>query len=184
MNWKFSGPSVPTGAEIALGFENQPDAPLATVAGDLIAVIVASDVANFIDNECELSSVLVKLGPTTTGPSIEVPGGISGDGGGIGTLPNAAFLVKKATAVGGRQGRGRIYWPFVLSSWRTDDGQMTSAIVAAFTNFWNELNAELTTAGYPLVLLHSVSSPPMDPTPVELLVAQTTAATQRRRLRR
>lgn len=99
------------------------------------------------------------------------------------TVPmNGAVLIRKGTNLGGRQNKGRMYWPPVAfnESIVSPAGIIASAELAAeqtkWTAFWNSL----LTGDYPMVLFHSDGSPS---TIVNGLTLQNKLATQRRRLR-
>ena len=100
--------------------------------------------------------------------------------------PNCAILARKATARGGRRGRGRMYIPFAINDSDVDEaGLITSAYR---TTINNALQAFLTALGVnsvPMVLLHSPGLTSQGPPDTVLsLVADTLIGTQRRRLGR
>lgn len=121
-------------------------------------------------------SVYVPVGETGTGSSAKLP-------------QNCALLVRKATARGGRSGKGRMYIPNVLPETAVDNvGVIDSATVTAFQDVADELLTQLTGdpgPSLPMVLLHNNSlTVDPTPTPVTALVVDSLIATQRRRLRR
>jgi len=104
--------------------------------------------------------------------------------------PQVAVLVKKNTAVGGRRGRGRLYWPSIDEGTVGANGVINTSTVNAyqssmngFFNAWGQTGA-LNSVG--MVVLHAASplSPTPPPTPITGLAVQALVATQRRRVRR
>lgn len=102
---------------------------------------------------------------------------------------NCALLVRKATARGGRQGRGRIFLPpcteneSVISA----TGDIGAPSVANWNTELAEFLAAAETASLALELLHSEVEPPGTTPPpdnITSLLAQRILATQRVRLRR
>lgn len=103
--------------------------------------------------------------------------------------PNGAYLIRKQTARGGKQGRGRFYVPpFNLSELSVDNlGVMSSGTVTALQTQWQAFFDACTVTGVPLYLLHDNPLPPRLPPPPDILTAifiESQTATQRRRLRR
>lgn len=99
------------------------------------------------------------------------------------TPPNTAILVRKGTASGGRQGRGRSYWPNV---WWAETGISNAGIIesAVLVQIQARLNVwmdELGERNMTPVLLHSSAELP--PYPITSMQVQSLVATQRRRLR-
>jgi len=184
LNFKFTGQAVPTGAEVTVGFTNAESQTIGDVLAAVATSLVPADFASIIENDSQLATILVKLGPNDIGPSGEASVGLEGDAGSDGTVPNVAALVTKFTELGGRAGRGRLYWPFVMASWVDDAGTIGSGTVDTITECWNNFAGAMDTAGLPLTLLHGADSPIDVPTPISGFLCQATAATQRRRLRR
>jgi hypothetical protein len=106
-----------------------------------------------------------------------------------GLTQNTAWLIKKATATGGRRGRGRAFWPGVRADQVTDAGVVTAATVASYaSNLLTYLNSVKATAGVgDMVILHDDApgaTTLFAPSPVTLLTMDNRVASQRRRLRR
>lgn len=101
---------------------------------------------------------------------------------------NVALLVQKRTARGGRQGRGRMYFPPFLfaESVITATGTIAQGLIDQFTNDLEAWRVAVAGTAFDLVLLHGDplvgSSPPPDV--ITSLTAQPLVATQRTRLRR
>ena len=159
-----------------------PEEMLWTVGVDLSAVTNPQDVADdasatWTDNLAPLTSSIVvlnrtvlKVGPSSTGPTFENTDTIPGTDGGALLPPNSAVLVRKLTSLGGRGGRGRAYLPGISSI----SGSLDSS--GAFSG----AAASAVSAGAPLVLLHSDSTAP---TLISSFDCEPKIATQRRRLR-
>jgi hypothetical protein len=113
---------------------------------------------------------------------------VTGSAGAGGMPPNAAYLVRKVTTRGGRQGRGRMYCPpFNLSEISVDSaGFMSPSTAGGLSNQWDTFRAGLVTAGVPMVLLHDTPKSGVLPVPdpVTVLSVETVVATQKRRVRR
>lgn len=98
---------------------------------------------------------------------------------------NCAFLVKKRTAFGGRQNRGRMYIPGCPQESVDASGVLTAGKVASIAgklNTWLDAingHAHVDTA----VVLHGPGTFSPTPTPITSLTVDARIATQRRRLR-
>lgn len=183
VNLKFTGASLPFGAQMTWGFQD--------VLGD-DAAAEATLFANMWDaalldslqcTTCVLTSVLVKHGPNATGDSAEVGTSKPGLEVGVGTSPQVALLIRKNTATGGRQGRGRMYMPGLpeihVETSGTYDATQRAAAQTRFTDFLGDLEA----AGLPMVLLHAGPGSEPEPFNVLSLTVDSRVATQRRRNR-
>jgi hypothetical protein len=96
--------------------------------------------------------------------------------------PNCSYMVRKITARGGRQGRGRMFFPPLWTSETNVDaaGVLTSVSRNAIQVYIDALMGAWEATTFPPVLLHSDADPP---DPITSLSLQQTLATQRRRLR-
>ena len=191
INLKFTGSGLPTGAEVTFAVINPADQPPTTIAADVLAEWAAAGIMGNLSNGVSVTSVLAKNGPNETGPSAEIPASVPGTGGSGIATPNVTWLVKKATPLGGRRGSGRMYLPGVIEGAVDGAGQMDPGNVTALQGDLDTFLTGLVTAGNPMYLLHAESdeddpdpSPVPDPTIVSDLLVSSTAATQRRRLRR
>lgn len=128
--------------------------------------------------------VLVKFGPTSTGPSATNTAPVAGTAAGNQAPPNQATLVHKSTAFGGRAGRGRMYLPPVNEGSITPDGLIDSALVNAIQTDLASFFAALDTRLVHPVLLHGAGSPLSTPSLITDVRVDGRIATQRRRLRR
>jgi hypothetical protein len=140
------------------------------------------NVLPLLDSSVTWGPIEVSLG--TTAGDLSGVGTESGPGGSVITSlpPSVAVLVNKITALGGRQNRGRMYWPWAAAETSVDEaGVWDPAAVANFQSALFTFLAALDTASCPMVILHADGS---TPTPVTQLNVQGLLATQRRRLRR
>jgi len=97
---------------------------------------------------------------------------------------NAAVLVNKVTAGGGRRNRGRMFvCPSGVNEANADaTGFMVSGDLTNIQADWSTAFAAMTAAGYNPVIFHATA--PFTPTPITNLSVQQQMATQRRRMRR
>lgn len=184
VNLIFTGPGVPTGAEVTFGVDNSVGSYTAALLADAVDTAFSdSFVAFSIAEGVNLTSIKVKKGPNATGAMFIEPSGNDGQGDPTGA-PNLAFLIRKETAIGGRAGRGRMFLPGVPETSVDPGGQITSTAVTNLQGQLDNFLLELEGVDLPLVVLHSAGSPISTPTPITGLSVQTTGATQRQRLRR
>lgn len=100
-----------------------------------------------------------------------------------GTLPpNCSVLLSKATALGGRKNRGRIFSPAVNfdETLVSSGGVLESTGVGLYGGYWQNSFDSWIASDIPPVLLHSEAG---TPTPITGVNMQSLIATQRRRLR-
>jgi len=160
VNLIWTGTSVPLGAQCAFGIEV--GSPLLTPAGVGDAVRIAfegSDLDAVIATGCNLTTVLVKFGPTATGPSAEVPAVVNGTGGNAMDSPGVATLLRKLTAFGGRSGRGRMYLPCTPEAGANPGGRLTPTFQAQVDARAESFLDKLEVAEIPMVLLHRAGAP-------------------------
>lgn len=185
VNMRFTGTSLPTGAEITFGV--QPVAPVITVE-DIEDVVfdswVTAGISANLVNTVSLTSILVKAGPNATGAFIEVPHALPGGVASPCVPANSSALVTKVTPFGGRAGRGRFYLPGIQENGVAEDGRMDGTLTANIQADMTTFLEALDTADCAMVVLHGAGSPITTPTSVNALVVQRLLATQRRRLRR
>jgi hypothetical protein len=163
--------------------------PSALAAG-FTPVTVATAVYNSVvskllpetHNTLRLLRVVAKLGPNATGPAGEFGTGQDGLGNNAPDSPQVALLVKKLTAGGGRQQRGRMFLPLIAESQTDSGGKVNGTSRDAFQTAVNAWRTDLATRNVPMVLLHNAVE--IVPTPVTGLTVDPTVATQRRRLRK
>lgn len=184
LNIAFAGQAQPNGAQITMGLTLPVGATITDVMDSVESVIVASAFKDFVDNESKVDYFLVKFGPNDIGPSAIRNLDITGDMGGDGLVPSVAVLARKITALGGRAGHGRLYWPFVGASMVDDGGNFTGSWREAFETMLNDFKDDLSSTELPMTLLHGEGSPIETPLIVSSLSVQSKVATQRRRLRK
>lgn len=184
VNFFFTGSAVPTGAQCTLGLDLAGYSGTASqCAEDVGAALGVGGLDNETADNCNLTNILVKFGPDSTGPSGSFA--FTGDGDqGIQGGPAQAFLVQKNTAFGGRAGRGRLYWPGVPEAGINEAGTIAAGAIAALQTAFTNFKTELEATNLNPVLLHGEGSPITIPTPILSFTVSSTAATQRRRLRR
>lgn len=183
INYVFTGTAIPLGAEVtfAVQLDDPADTP-ATVGAKAIAALNGSTLMAHLSSGVAVTSTLVKFGPDATGPSAVTGANLVG-GGTAAASPNVAFLVRKNTSSGGRAGRGRNYWPGVPEAAVSEAGVVPSNIAAAMDGDLAALLASLLASDIPMVLLHEVGAPLVNPSTVTSYVLDNKVATQRRRLR-
>lgn len=181
VNFVFTGEGAPSGAEITLGLEyNSGDSP-SQVAQDCADAWSAEDLDALYVDALTLSAILVKFGPNSTGPSAELAVSVPGTASGAAVPPNTSMVISKITALGGRKGRGRMFFPGINEGAVSSAGILDGALVSGSDSRWTDFAATLALAGHGCVLLHNDLTAP---TPITEFATQARAATQRRRLRR
>lgn len=185
VNFIHTGTSVPSGAEWTLGIALPSTAiDPADVAEDIAAIWIASGLRGLMTAGVLLNRILVKFGPDATGPSAEEVVVLSGNITSPGIQPGTALLVKKMTLIGGRAGRGRLYFPGLPEADVEANGSIGGPYLAAAQTAFEAFRVAMNTALLTPVVLHSAASPLSTPTPITQFSVQGVAATQRRRLRR
>jgi hypothetical protein len=182
VNLKFGGTAFPTGAECTFGVRLLTADDPATVAST-IEDITLTRLQDRLPSTVTLNSVLVKFGPNATGPFDDFGSNTPGTGSSGNVNPNMAMLIKKGTNLGGRKGRGRMYWPVAEDQVDQAGVLKTSPDqVTAMNEALADWAADLVAADLPLMLLHN--DPGDTPSAITTLATQAITATQRRRLRR
>jgi len=177
----FIGPALPTGAVCSLGFADVTDNGPQQAADD-IATQFTADVLPLLGDDVTLQKVIAKLGPNDTGPAAEAVVNEPGSESASIATPNVCYLIRKTTALGGREQRGRMFLPGVVEGQVGSDGAVDGLTVSAFESAFESFLTGLLGAGYPAVLLHN--DPGTGPTEITSMYCDSRAATQRRRLRR
>ncbi|HJU82564.1 MAG TPA: hypothetical protein VJ796_12570 [Acidimicrobiia bacterium] len=186
INLIMTGDALPSGGQVTFGFENVADTatPQAVASGVSTILEGCTNIWASTWNEVRCTGILVKFGPNSTGPSallgVTHVGAYSSTDG----LPSAAYLIRKNTAMGGRQGRGRFYWPGLPLQDVNEAGVIQSNLLLDQSTGWTEFFTEMSAADWPLVLLRAEGSPLQTPEPLTGFSPQSVAGTQRRRLRR
>ena len=181
-NLLFGGAAYPSGAECTIGLDIADAATPAILATRVNAVYTSSGFAADASSSSTYLGCLVKFGPNDTGPFATVAASIPGTVGAQTPAPQNAILVQKLTAVGGRRGRGRLFWPGVTEAQLNPDGTLTAAAVTNLQNSFNSFLSGMTALGNFPRLLHTVEG--VAPNSITSFSVQSLTATQRRRLRR
>jgi hypothetical protein len=176
----YGGAALPFGAVTTMGLDPTGSLTVEDVA-EAFHGIWTTQWDNVLIDAVTMVSTEVKFGPNASGPTAVFTDPITGDLSDSGSPANTAFLVHKNTAIGGRQGRGRIYVPGVSEALVGAAGALTSGTVTSINTLMATIGASLALAGCPCVLLHSDA---LTPTPITTFSCDGKAATQRRRLRR
>jgi len=182
-NWQFTGAGLPNGAEFTMGLNVGTYSNPPSTAAEDVGVAFLPVIGN-LTADVELINVHVKFGPQVTGPSGDFGFANPGTGGGVGASPNVAYLVHKVTALGGRAGRGRFYLPGVGEGQIDEKGALGAAFLSALQTDLDTFYGNLISLDLEPVVLHEPDSPITLPTAITSFVADATAATQRRRMRR
>lgn len=183
VNLQFTGPSAPTGAEMTFGFDVNVAFPPASYA-ESVADKYVEHILPHITDGLTLTGALCKFGPNDTGPSAEFGVVESGTSATPSVPPNVALLIRKATAAGGRAGRGRAYQPGIAEGNVDASGVVDPADLAVYQTDWDAFHAALVADGIIPVVLHGAGSPISIPSEVTSFNVAGVVATQRRRLRR
>lgn len=154
--------------------------PINTGLADAIQTNTETNWENMLGIGYHMTSVVVR---TEEKASESTLGEIDGTGSAAMCPPNTAYLVKKNTALRGRENQGRFYLPGVAESSVDSNGNLSSGTISGLGGELEDFRENVVSAlgsGETIVILHSTSA---DPTPVQNFVLQPVVATQRRRLR-
>lgn len=184
VNLIFSGNAVPTGAQCTFGVDVSAFSGNPGGAAAAIGTSWGTNIMPNLSSTIALASVLIKYGPSETGPSAEVSVDVAGGKQAFSDPPNTALIIRKHTAAGGRTGRGRMFVPGAYSDDIDSSGVVSSELIGFLEADLLTFLGELTTADLPPVLLHAEGSPVITPTPITAFTVDAKAGTQRRRLRR
>lgn len=191
--WGFECLGRPRNYAITCGFQpassggDPNDFAAALDAAFTLTGAPAGDPANMLSTYRYLGTTVTYM--TDTGP---LPGAhshvVSGTAGAGGMPPNAAYLVRKVTGRGGRQGRGRMYVPpFNMSELGVNSaGIIDPSVITALTAQFLAWRAGAATGGVPLYLLHGDNKAGTIDAPdvITDVFVEAQVATQRRRLRK
>lgn len=180
-NVVFSGAGVPTGAQVTFGVKNDAAHGAAELGSYVIQYWDESDIMVYLSNTVQIDGVLVKLGPNDTGPSDFYASVLVGGGASAANAPNAAFLIHKSTALGGRQSRGRMYIPGLQEADINTGGLLAGTTAADMGAACQLFLEKMAADSLPLALLHGNAVVPF---PIDAMSCDAKVATQRRRLRR
>lgn len=183
INLKFTGTSVPLGAEMTFGVGRTGFETPEEVKDAVMDAVSTSTIITLCTGATKLTSVLVKLGPNATGAMAEFPAGLSGVGASDTLPPNVALLIRKGTPQGGRRAQGRMFLPGIPEAATAHGGIVDPGYLSDAQSRFATLRAELIENTVPMVLLHSQDFGGLGALPVTTLTVQPQLATQRRRLR-
>lgn len=176
---RFTGAGFPLGAQCVLGVQN---------ATGLTPAQIGAQVSTAWQNRLRaqtmtgytLADIAVTNGPSSAPTVGTTVVGLAGSQAGALLPPNCAFLVRKITAVGGRKGRGRVFYPSLGETFVDDAGNLTGGVAASSDTRWNGFRTDLAAANLPLALFHALGT---TPDLITLFQTQGRIATQRDRLR-
>ena len=185
-NLQFTGSALPHGAEVTIGLEldsfaGGPDAAANAVANNFA---IATDLWATTSTMITLSNVHVKYGPNATGAAGDYATSLNGTYASTDQVPQAAYLIRKNTATGGRQGQGRLFWPGVPLQDTDEAGFLETNLISGQNDGWSDVMAKFLADGFIPVLLRAEDSPLQLPVSITSFSCQPQIATQRRRLRR
>lgn len=175
----YTSASLPHGAANTLGFDVQAYGGSPGSAAQDVYERWAG-VVQGLAGTIRLAEVLVKFGPGDTGPAASFSGETV-SAANAPSPPNVAYLVRKNTNIGGRQGRGRMYLPGVNESAVDAAGGIAGTLIADLSGRLGTAFAGFIADNLPPVLLHEDA---LAPTPLINLDISGQVATMRRRLRR
>lgn len=184
VTFKFGGFGMRFPGVMTLGLDvSAALAPIEEIADDLTTIMSTFIDSNAISSSLEFRGVLLKYGPTATGPSVETSTVQAGTGSSQASS-QVAYLIHKNTALGGRAGKGRMYLPGVTESAVNANGSIDSGTLDTLTADIETFGSAIAALGIDPVVLHGEDSPLSTPTPITSLTVDSIVATQRRRLRR
>lgn len=184
VNWKFEGVALPTGAEVTCGFWHHNFPGTVADCAEALYGVWLDNILPHQSSSLTLVSALVKYGPNEDGAAFEFFDSTPGGGSSEMAPPNLGLLVTKVTIVGGRKGRGRMFIPGLTEGDVNPGGSINGATVTAWSDDLENMRDDMTGLNLPARLLHGVYDPQPAPYSIEQFAVSSTAATQRRRLRR
>ena len=185
INYVFTGVGLPNGAQCTLGVDLDEFAGTASTLASTMRINLeeSQDLWDSTGTMVQLSECRVKLGPNATGAMASSPSTKAGSYSATDSLPSAAYLIRKNTSMGGRQGRGRLYWPGAVLQDCQDDGDLLTNLITEQDAGWSTFIGKVLADGLIPVLLRAEESPLQTPVTIESMTCQGRLATQRRRLR-
>jgi len=177
----FDGSALPTGAAITFGVKNNLAASASDIAEAVWNILHDFDFTTLFANTARLIGVRTKLGPNSTGPSAEFLAVDTGSRAGDPGNASSSVLVKKNSALGGREGRGRFFIPAISESDIGTGGVLTGGFQGVVQSVVDDILTNLGSSDIPMYLLHNSGT---TPTAVTALTVDARVANQRRRQRR
>lgn len=184
----FKNANVPRPAYVTFGIDfrtksSDPQGALTTLHSAFTTAVRA-----VLDADVTMGPGVVRLGQPTPDPPLLLTSAVFSAGTmAQNSLPaNVAVLVTKITAKGGRRNRGRLYFPWLLTSTPVNEaGIISSSSVTVIQTALNGFMTGLGTNSTPMVINHSLGKSAVpSATPVTALIVSNLIGTQRRRLGR
>lgn len=183
VNLKWTGVAVPEGAQTTFAVA----CPSGSTPQDVFQVVDQAledaQLTASLSTEVGITSILVKLGPNSVGPSGEFGTAQFGAVGSATVPPQVALLARKFTAFGGKSGSGRWFLPGLVENSVSGAGIISQTFMGDYFTQHLEFLTHLSTSEFPMYLLHGGEGGLLGPLEVTSLVPQSKVATQRRRLR-
>lgn len=180
VNFFFTGAGYARGAQVVMGFSN--DGPSGALgAAEAFAENWVTNILPEQATDITLDQVKVKLGPNDTGDEAVSSVGEAGTNAGQGYSPQVAALITKVTLLGGREGRGRIFFPGLLEASTDGLGKLTAATKNSLDVAFASFKLQASDDDLPIFLLHNSATAP---TALEGFDTVQLLATQRRRIRK
>lgn len=176
----FTGSGLPHGAAITYNVFNGTLMSPAALATNMEA-LWETNLKAVMASTVTAQSVIVKNGPSATGPSAEVAAGWAGTNPSAVASAQVSILVRKNSAQGGRTGRGRFYMPGVSEPGVDPAGVLDPSYRQDWQNAFDDILAAMELADTPMQLAFQDGSEAILVTSLEV---DSRVATQRRRLRR
>lgn len=183
VNLRFTGTGLPHGAEVSFGVNQNDATQTPAVIADNVGQAYVENLLSVCANQVKLTEILVKSGPNDEGPSAVVAMDLTGVANYGDVIPSNTLLVRKNTAMGGRRGRGRNFWPLIGESAVGNGGFIQGETLALFQQRFDFFLQKLQGLDMPMVLLHGEQTKPTPPLYITGLSVQPQIASQRRRLR-
>ncbi len=183
INIVFEGLAAPRGAQVVYAAQRVTGGGIDNPqqAADFVRGAWQNEVMPNLVQALTLKEVRVKFGPNATGLDAT---STSGQAGGVvqpAEAPQVAALIRKITAQGGRQGKGRMFLPGIPES-AVQGGALNTATIDAINAFMLDLLNVHNAVQFPVALLHAEAL--VSPYIVLAFQTQSIVATQRRRIRK
>lgn len=184
VNWHIEVEGHPFPAEVTLGLDVSANTDTGQEVADLLYDAWTDHLGFHTSTFATLTMASVKFGPNDVGPTYEAFGTETGSRAGEVVGPQEAFLIRKSTAIGGRQGRGRMYLPGCLAAQLNPTGLWEDQYITDVQSGATSVQSFLAAQNVFAALLHTVGTPDQTPELITSMTAQSRVATQRRRNRR
>lgn len=174
----FGGPAMRFPGLVTCGIEKGADTP---VIFDAMEDWLESKWSPFFNASTQALALLLKVGPSASGPSFTRPINILGNVGGDAVPSNVSLLVGKSVA--GVSGRfaGRWFWPGMSEAQAAAPGIVAGLFLSDYQAMFDDLYSRLAALDCNPVVFPSAGG---SPRPVIGFPVAPVLSTQRRRLRR